>query len=61
MLEDALNVIDGVMNNYPAIFKIEIVDKNNFKVHYDTPEDYPKEKSFGSAQEFLDWSDKELK
>ena len=57
-MQDAINQILGIMNCFPDIYKIGIVDHDNIIVYYSDTEF--KEKSFTNAIELLEWCEQNL-
>lgn len=57
-MQDAINTIVGIMDCFPQIYKISIIEKDNISIHL-TDFDV-KEKRFNNALELLEWCEENI-
>ena len=58
--QEAINLLVDFMYAYPQCYKIEVIEKNQIKLHYSIGRTFLTEE-FESAQDMLDWADENLK
>lgn len=59
-MQNAINEISDIMDMYPEIYKIEIIDKNDIALHYSTDDDDYNEERFTDAVQLLEWCEENL-
>lgn len=57
-MQDAINTILGIMDCFPEIYKIGIIDQDNIVIYYSDTEF--REKSFTNAIDLLEWCENNL-
>jgi len=58
-MRDAINEIVGMLNVFPQIFKFEIVDVDNFSIHYSIGDEFY-QKQFSDTVKLLEWCENNL-
>ena len=58
MIQDAINTLVELLDQYPALFKIEIVERDNIVLHWS--DEYFHQEEFESVQDMLLWLEKKF-
>ncbi|MCT8340515.1 hypothetical protein MG296_10655 [Flavobacteriaceae bacterium TK19130] len=58
MLEDAINTIVDIMDAFPGVYKISVIEKNDIHLHWCDEEFH--EEEFTNSVELLEWCEKKF-
>ena len=53
MYQEAINTLLGLMNQFPGVYKLSIIDHNHIEVNWTDEEFHTKE--FNSVPEMIEW------